>query len=94
MELYHNYQIYLDFTHTLNFTKSVWLSLDVYKNIDRMANNVDPDQTRSNFIRVYSCLLRHTSPNIYQLFYLSKTGKKFLGFTRKKIARFHQEKNC
>ena len=29
----------------INFTKSVWLSLDVSKSTDRMANSVDPDQT-------------------------------------------------
>ena len=47
VELYHNYQIYLDFAQTSQkiFTKSVWLSLDVSKSTDRMANSVDPDQT-------------------------------------------------
>ena len=53
VELYHNYQIYLDFTHT---SHKILLSLfgypDVSKCIDRMANSVDPDQTscRSSLI--------------------------------------------
>ena len=41
VDLYHNYQIYLDFAHT---THKSLLSLFMSKSTDRMANSVDLDQ--------------------------------------------------
>ena len=40
--------------HIIHIIKSVWLSLDVFKSTDRMANSIDPDQFRSSLSWVYT----------------------------------------
>ena len=76
VELYHNYQIYLEFAHISHKTL---LSLFVYPKVclklliewvDRMANSIDPHQTDPNPIGAVSSvstllgLLRPTCLNI------------------------------
>ena len=69
----------------INFTKSVWLSLDVSKSTDRMANSVDPDQTAPvGAVWSGSTLFAQT----YLFEYLAYN---FIQLKQVKIANFHQE---
>ena len=62
---------------TWNFTRSVWLYLDVSKSTDRMANIVDPDQTApKQFDLGLHFLLRPTCPNIYHKYFIQVKQEK------------------
>ena len=68
----------------IKFTKSVWFSLNVSKSTDRMANDVDPDQT-APLGAVWSGPTLFAQPSLLEclalFFFFEKTWKK--------IARFH-----
>ena len=81
---------------TSNFTKSVWLSFDVSKSNDRLANSVDPDQTAPiGAVWSGSTLFAHTYLSKYLAWIFYPIHTTFFWFffweNMEKIARFHQE---